>query len=136
MSALYIVNDKYKPIDSISSLTPEEHKKGWGSETWYVNNERYCLKKLSFKKGEMFSLHFHVKKWETWVILSGSFILDYIDLVTAERISANLKPGDIIDVPPNNPHRLIATTDGEVLEVSTQHFEQDSYRIEPGSSQR
>jgi hypothetical protein len=31
------------------------------------------------------------------------------------------------------PHQLHALTDGEIIEVSTQHFDYDSYRIKKGN---
>jgi hypothetical protein len=30
------------------------------------------------------------------------------------------------------PHQLFAETDGEIFEISTQHFDSDSYRVQKG----
>jgi hypothetical protein len=30
------------------------------------------------------------------------------------------------------PHQLEAITDGEIFEISTQHFDSDSYRVQKG----
>ena len=37
---------------------------------------------------------------------------------------------------PGQPHQMLALTEGAtIFEVSTQHFDYDSYRVKPGSSQ-
>ncbi len=37
---------------------------------------------------------------------------------------------------PGQPHQMLALTEGAtIFEVSTQHFDSDSYRVMPGSSQ-
>jgi hypothetical protein len=39
-----------------------------------------------------------------------------------------------VRVPPGQPHQLEALTDATVFEVSTQHFDEDSYRIWKGDT--
>jgi len=114
----------------------EDHPKGWGHERWIVNKEKYCLKILSFKKGSSFSMHYHIEKEETWYVSKGSLRLSYYDLTNASRISEVIKTGTVVDIKPNIPHKLEALEDSEIIEVSTQHFEHDSYRVEPGDSQK
>lgn len=116
-------------------IKPEIHNKGWGKETWIINKPKYCLKILEFKEGKSFSMHYHIMKEETWYISKGKLQLDYFDLSTAERVIKFLIPGDIVDIAPNIPHKIKALTDAEIIEVSTTHFEEDSYRVEPGDSQ-
>ena len=43
-----------------------------------------------------------------------------------------MKPGDKLHVPPGMKHQMQARVDTELFEFSTQHFEDDSYRIERG----
>jgi hypothetical protein len=43
-----------------------------------------------------------------------------------------LKKGDKFDIPVGLRHQMIALEDTELFEFSTQHLEQDSYRIEKG----
>lgn len=114
----------------------KDHPKGWGNERWIVNKEKYCLKILSFNKGSTFSMHYHIKKEETWYVVKGSLELSYYDLTNATRITQTIKTGTVVDIKPNIPHKLIALEDSEIIEVSTQHFEYDSYRVEPGDSQK
>jgi quercetin dioxygenase-like cupin family protein len=111
----------------------EDYPKGWGHERWVVNKEKYCLKILSFKKGSSFSMHYHIEKEETWYVSKGSLRLSYYDLTNASRISEVIKTGTVVDIKPNIPHKLEALEDSEIIEVSTQH---DSYRVEPGDSQK
>ena len=109
--------------------------KGWGEEIIIENNEMYCGKLLIFKKGCRFSMHYHLIKDETWYVDKGEFIYRWIDTESAETIEQKLKPGDVVRQRVGQPHQLIALTDGTVFEVSTQHFDEDSYRVFRGDSQ-
>lgn len=110
-------------------------KKGWGSEVWIHNDEQYCGKILYFEKDKKFSYHYHMEKNETWYVIKGSFELRVKDPVTAEDSEFNIKEGDRVYIGRGLPHQLRALEDSVVVEVSTQHFDEDSYRIEPGDSQ-
>ena len=120
----------------IEFKNPEIHPKAWGREVWIVNNDLYCGKILVIKEGKQFSLHFHMKKHETWFIRKGILLLEYFDLSIGENITKTLYPNDVIVIPPGNPHRLTAIHDSEIFEISTSHFESDSYRIALGDSQK
>ena len=122
---------KIKPIVCEGCKVP----KGWGEEIIIENNEMYCGKLLKFKKGCKFSMHYHLIKDETWYVNEGEFIYRWIDTNTAETIEQKLKVGDVVRQRVGQPHQLIALTDGVVFEVSTQHFDEDSYRVFKGDSQ-
>ena len=109
--------------------------KGWGEELIIENNEMYCGKLLIFKKGCKFSMHYHLIKDETWYVDKGEFIYRWIDTDTAETIEQKLKVGDVVRQRVGQPHQLIALTDGTIFEVSTQHFDEDSYRVMKGDTQ-
>jgi mannose-6-phosphate isomerase-like protein (cupin superfamily) len=109
---------------------PEIHYKNWGKEIWVHNSSLYCGKILEINKDCFCSLHFHLKKTETWYVLSGSLIMDYFDLKNAERKKMELSEGFVVDIVPGVVHKLYAVEDSKIMEVSTQHFEEDSYRIE------
>ena len=65
------------PIDVKS---PKRVEKNWGYELWIHNDEEYCGKSLVFpKEGSHFSMHYHLKKKETWYIQSGSFQYNRIE---------------------------------------------------------
>ena len=108
----------------------EHHPKTWGDEYWIANNKKYCGKILKFKEGANFSMHYHILKEESWYVMGGKLELEYFDLETATRESKILTEGACVHLKPNIPHKLAALEDSSVFEVSTQHFEEDSYRTE------
>jgi len=65
----------------------------------------------------------------------GNFVYRWIDTETADVIEQTLKPGDIVRQRPGQPHQLEALEDGVIFEISTQHFDTDSYRVWKGDSQ-
>ena len=94
----------------------------------------YCGKLLIFKKGCKFSMHYHLIKDETWYVDKGEFLYRWIDTETAEIIEQKLKVGDVVRQRVGQPHQLEALTDGVVFEISTQHFDEDSYRVISGDT--
>ena len=112
----------------------EIHEKAWGHELWIINNELYCGKLLVFKKDKSFSMHYHLLKDEAWYINKGEFQYTYIE--TAKYHQVIVREGDCIHLMPGQPHQMLAIEEGScIFEVSTQHFDSDSYRIGMGSSQ-
>ena len=110
--------------------TIEIHSKGWGYEKWIVNNDLYCGKILFFERGKKCSWHYHKIKDETFYVQSGEILLRYGENDDLERSkSIHLKPGDKFYVPPGLRHQMTGLADTELFEFSTQHFEDDSYRI-------
>lgn len=104
-------------------------EKGWGKEIIFVNNDEFCGKILCFEKGKKFSMHYHLLKKETWYVSKGKFILLWIDIQNGINYSEYLSVGDVITNERGEPHQLIALEDSEVFEVSTKHYDDDSYRI-------
>jgi len=107
-------------------------KKGWGKEIIFVNNDEYCGKILSFEKGKKFSMHYHLKKKETWYVSKGSFILIWVETENGTTHVEYLSVGDVITNERGEPHQLIALEDADVFEVSTKHYDEDSYRMWKG----
>jgi len=107
--------------------------KGWGFEKWIVNCEEYCGKLLYFVKGKKCSWHYHKLKDEVFYIQSGKILLKYSDgdeMLYADEITLN--QGDKFHVYRGLRHQMIALEDTELFEFSTEHFDEDSYRIERG----
>jgi len=106
--------------------------KEWGHKKWLVNNkkENYCGKILHINEGHRSSMHYHVKKHETFYILSGTLQVDMINTVTGEVITYIVQKGETFEVERNDPHQLIAV-DGpvEFIEISTFHEDSDSLRV-------
>jgi len=113
-----------------------EVQKAWGKEIIFANNPLYCGKLLCFNKGSKFSMHFHIIKDETWWVQSGEFIYRWIDTDSAQIMEERLLPGHIVRQHPGQPHQLEAISDSIIFEVSTEHFDWDSYRVLPGDSQK
>ncbi len=107
--------------------------KGWGHELVIHNSSEYCGKILVFKKGCKFSMHYHIKKQETWYVNKGEFKFIWVDTGTAKKYTKLLKTGDVVTITRGMPHQLYAITSGEIFEISTQHFNSDSYRVEKGN---
>ena len=110
--------------------------KKWGHELWIHNEQDYCGKILHFNEGATFSMHYHLIKDETWYVAKGRFILIGIDPDTAEKYEIGLNVGDVVEVKKGIPHQLHAIEEGDIYEISTQHFNMDSYRVEKGDSQK
>lgn len=113
---------------------PKIYEKKWGRELWIHNSSKYCGKILEFDKGKNFSMHFHLIKEETWFVLNGKFLMEYYDLENAQRISTQIEENSVVHIRPGVLHKLTALEDSRIMEVSTEHFESDSYRIEPSGN--
>jgi len=107
-------------------------KKVWGEELWIVNNDKYCGKILTVKKGFRCALHYHKKKHETFYVLEGNPYLEVSSGTARKRAffyEGTAKEGDDFEINPYVIHRFSAPT-GEVkiIEFSTHHEDSDSYR--------
>lgn len=122
-------------IDSTLAIHNSIVPKKWGKEIIIHNGEDYCGKLLVFKVGAKFSMHYHIQKKETWYVQEGKFLLRHIDTSNATIHEKEIGVGTIVEINRGEPHQLIALTKGVIFEVSTQHFDSDSYRIEKGDSQ-
>lgn len=111
-------------------------QKGWGDEYIFATNDKYCGKLLNFNTGAKFSMHFHAVKDETWYVMRGKFVVQYIDTKDASIKNKYLEEGDTWHNPPLLPHRLICVKEGSIIEVSTPDSVEDNYRVLPGDSQK
>lgn len=118
-------------------IGPKKVNKGWGHELIWVSNDLYCGKILHFSKaGNKFSMHFHREKDETWMVLTGKFIVRWIDPANAKLNERVLKTGDVWRNVPCLPHQLEALQDeSNIIEVSTPDSIEDNYRVMAGDSQ-
>ena len=108
-------------------------EKGWGYELWIHNDEEYCGKLLYFKKGKKCSLHYHNLKKETFYVQSGCLECTFYNLDKPEEKSTLiLAAGDSKEIPRRLVHQMKALEDTVMFEFSTQHFDEDSIRIEKG----
>ena len=122
-----------KELMQMSSSEIKFVPKGWGFEKWIVNSEEYCGKLLYFVKGKRCSWHFHKLKDEVFYLQSGKILLKYYDeddIALANELILN--KGDKFHVYRGLRHQMIALEDTELFEFSTQHFDEDSYRVIKG----
>ncbi len=115
-------------------IKPEVHPKWWGAEFWVANSSDYCGKLLHFKKDTACSFHFHKLKKEHFFLHTGKIILkvsDNDDFKNSKTLV--LLPGDAFYIYPGLRHAMIAVEDSDLFEFSTEHFEDDSYRVINGT---
>ena len=74
-------------------------------------------------------MHYHLIKDEAWYVQSGEFLFTWIDLEKAEKKERKIVKGDCVRIRTGQPHQLKSLTGGTIFEVSTKHFDEDSYRI-------
>jgi len=101
-------------------------EKDWGSELWMVNNKLYCGKILTLKKNYCCSRHYHKLKDETFYILEGKVLME------TNRTIKTMNKGDVIHIPQKTIHRFTGIEDSKIIEISTEHFDSDSYRLIKG----
>ena len=118
-------------IIDIDITTPKRVEKKWGYELWIHNDNEYCGKLLVFTKDRnRFSMHYHLQKKETWYIQEGRFQFNYIDVENGKLKGTQLEKGQSVLIERGQPHQLIALEDNSIVfEVSTEHFDEDSYRV-------
>lgn len=115
-----------------SFLTPTKFvEKTWGHERWMVNTEKFCGKLLYVEKDKFCSLHYHRLKEENFYVFAGEVKLD-LRYPDDKCMSLILTSGDSITVKPGVLHRFTGKCGNSIIiETSTQHFDDDSYRVEP-----
>lgn len=99
--------------------------KVWGSEEWVTNNDKYCGKILNLNQGFRCSIHYHKEKHETFYLLSGRVLMEMGNDLT-RRV---LQVGDSQVVEPLQKHRFTGLENSRIIEFSTHHDDNDSYRV-------
>ncbi|MCL5239260.1 MAG: phosphomannose isomerase type II C-terminal cupin domain [Candidatus Marsarchaeota archaeon] len=104
----------------------------WGSEDWFVTNEKCTVKLLYVKKGKRNSYQYHNnRESEFWHIVSGQV------LVTLDDKELTLGQGEDIMVPKRAKHRFYGITDATILEIISGEFdERDIVRLQDDFSRK
>lgn len=78
-------------------------------------------------------MHFHMRKHETMYCLKGAFHIFFCNTEFGTQIDQILNVGDSIVIQPGQPHRIVGLgiDMNELIEFSTHHEDEDSYRVEP-----
>ena len=90
-----------------------------------VVNREYCKKLIIALPGQTHPEQYHKKKEETFVVLHGDVTL-YLD-----DEPQSLKKGDVITIEPEVRHRFETHSGCIIEEVSSTHYVDDSYYIDP-----
>lgn len=98
--------------------------KVWGKEYWLVNEPGYCGKILELYQGHYCSYHMHKIKDETFYIQSG------LVLFTLAGQTKVLEPGSRVHITPQTYHRFEGLENSVIIEFSTHHEDEDTYRLE------
>lgn len=109
-------------------------EKNWGYEIWMSNNlkENYCSKILFIEDGKSTSMHYHLSKHETFYVMKGTLVVDYLlDKEQDDIVSTAIcQEGESMEVERGRVHQLIARGgDVTLIESSTFHRDSDSYRM-------
>jgi mannose-6-phosphate isomerase-like protein (cupin superfamily) len=102
--------------------------KAWGCEEVICNEPEYCAKWLYIAAGRKCSLHYHLKKKETFSVQSGEVCLEH------NGMKEDLTVGDLRTIPPGVAHRFSSRDFAVLLEISTHHSDEDVVRLEPSGS--
>ncbi len=103
-------------------------EKPWGHEEIFAQTPDYVGKILFIRRGEALSLQYHQVKEETLRVLDGD--LDLVVGPDPDTLATHrLTEGDVFHVAPGTLHRMVATSDCRLLEVSTNHLD-DVVRVE------
>lgn len=111
-------------------VEPVVIEKSWGKELIYANDTNYCCKVIHIEPGEGTSLHFHINKHETMLVVSGELLIEYV--FNKQLSSVILEPAKAFVIPPGLVHKLSSASESEpvtIIETSTISYDTDSIRI-------
>lgn len=108
-------------------VTPQYIEKRWGFEKIYANDV-YCCKMLVINPGCETSMHLHLEKEETFLVVAGELMVRYIK--DKEEESYIVGENEAFTVCPGFPHALVALEKQvKLVEASTPSYDTDSIRI-------
>lgn len=104
--------------------------KRWGREVT-IYNHKYAMKKLVVEPNEQTSMHFHLEKDETMLVISGTGELIWKNELCHNQV-VRLLPDVAVNIPPGAQHRIINTGSVPlvIIEASTHDLADDSIRTE------
>lgn len=99
----------------------------WGKEEWLICTPFYWAKYLYINKNSSTSYQYHNIKHKTMIVLEGALYIEIEGKI--ERLTEGAK----VIISPLKKHRAFAKdTNVKILEVSTQHKEEDIVRLRKG----
>lgn len=107
----------------IEAFIPRElGPKSWGQELLVAQTDQYITKVLSMRAGTQGPLQYHVRKDETFFLLSGKAKVRYKN-DSGQLLTVWMEPGEAYHVPPGAVHQVIAEDDCVFIEGSTPVFD-------------
>lgn len=94
-----------------------------------VVNRAYCKKLLIVMPGQHHPEQYHKQKEETFHVLYGNARLHL------NGVPHNCKPGDVVTVAPGVRHAFDSTGGAIIEEISSTHFQNDSFYTDPAISE-
>lgn len=115
-------------------IKPEVVEKEWGTEE-IIYNESHCVKIMKLKPGQQVSLHWHQRKDETFILISGQLEILTVDKAGHTTITRLTDALDSFTLYSNTPHTFYCPEGQEIetvfIEASTMDQPDDSFRIYP-----
>ncbi|WP_286239988.1 N-acetylneuraminate synthase family protein [Neptuniibacter halophilus] len=105
----------------ISHHYGEDRFDDFGAAMITVMNRQYCKKLIILLPGQQHPEHLHKRKDETFYVLSGEIT------VNLDGKAQQLKSGEMITVPAHTQHSFSSETGAVFEEISTRHFQDDSF---------
>ena len=110
---------QYDPADFSQEAFAKRVDKPWGYELhWVPADMPYIAKLLHINAGCRLSLQLHDKKQESWLLVRGRAKVIW-ENNQGELTKTVLQPGQGYTTQVGQQHRLIGTTDCDLIEVST-----------------
>lgn len=97
-------------------------EKPWGREIIWAHTEHYVGKVLEVNAGEELSIQMHHEKDETMYVWSGRGKINLFSDDLSKIKTIAFAPGFSIRIQPKTIHQVIADTDVQILEASTNHL--------------
>lgn len=109
-------------------VEPRKIEKPWGWELVWAEADEYVGKVLFVRAGESLSLQYHEVKDESWLVQEGRAALE-LGKVGGTLETIEIGPGDAFHYRPGTVHRVTASEDTLIVEVSTPQLD-DVVRLE------
>ena len=118
------------PTETRVSLPPA-HVDDRGFIQSLVNFPMKNLSLISSKKGAVRSNHYHVTDWHYMYVLKGSFDYHYRPTGSDEEPTViHVRTGEMVFTPPMEDHATVFIEDTEMLVVSRNPRDQESYEAD------
>lgn len=104
--------EEKKVIKSVSeNPQPVTVAKGWGSYTVLHEESNHLTILVTLNEGSRMRYHSHSERRELWVVASGS------GLVVMNEDERTVRTGDVIEIPREVRHTIIANSELKLIEV-------------------